>query len=359
MLPDHVPDNNRPADEEVPGPAGAAPLTVRQGAASGGRSPGASERQRVSSLARRAGPRWLRALLMDRKAALGLAILLFFLLVAIFGPLIWRGDPMASDYTARPQQPPSAAHWFGTDQQSHDVFLQMVYGTRSSLALGFSIGALATLLSVLVGMSAGYFGGWVDEILSLLTNIVLVIPSLPLIIVLASWVQVKNDVPIIAIIGLTSWAWGARVLRSQTMTVRRKDFVLAAQVSGEAGWRIVLGEVLPNMTSLVVSGFIGTTVFAIGAAAGLYFLGFGNLSGVNWFTILYWAQNSSALQTGAWWTFVIPGGAVALVGTALSLINFGIDQISNPRLRTEKVKKAARVAREPMPVAAAGKVSAR
>jgi peptide/nickel transport system permease protein len=340
VLSDHVPDNNRPDDEEVPAPAGAAPITVTQGALSG-------------------GPRWLRALLMDRKAALGLAILSFFMLVAIFGPLIWRGDPMASDYTATPQQPPSAAHWFGTDQQSHDVFLQMVYGTRSSLALGFSIGALATLLSVLVGMSAGYFGGWVDEVLSLLTNIVLVIPSLPLIIVLASWVQVKNDLPIIAIIGLTSWAWGARVLRSQTLAVRRRDFVLAAQVSGEAGWRIVLGEILPNMTSLVVSGFIGTTVFAIGAAAGLYFLGFGNLSEVNWFTILYWAQNSSALQTGAWWTFVVPGGAVALVGTALSLINFGIDQISNPRLRTEKVKRAARVVRAPAPVAAAGKASAR
>ncbi len=259
---------------------------------------------------------------------------------------------MASDYSAPPQQPPSAAHWFGTDQQNHDIFLQMVYGTRSSLALGFSIGALATLLSILIGMSAGYFGGWVDEILSLLTNIVLVIPSLPLIIVLASWVQVKNDVPIVAIIGLTSWAWGARVLRSQTLTMRRKDFVLASQVSGESGWRIVLREILPNMTSLVVSGFIGTTVYAIGAAAGLYFLGFGNLAEVNWFSILYWAQNSSALQTGAWWTFVIPGGAIALVGTALSLINFGIDEISNPRLRVEKVKPAARAAMRPAPVAA-------
>ncbi len=259
---------------------------------------------------------------------------------------------MASDYSAPPQQPPSAAHWFGTDQQNHDIFLQMVYGTRSSLALGFSIGALATLLSILIGMSAGYFGGWVDEILSLLTNIVLVIPSLPLIIVLASWVQVKSDVPIVAIIGLTSWAWGARVLRSQTLTMRRKDFVLASQVSGESGWRIVLREILPNMTSLVVSGFIGTTVYAIGAAAGLYFLGFGNLAEVNWFSILYWAQNSSALQTGAWWTFVIPGGAIALVGTALSLINFGIDEISNPRLRVEKVKPAARAATRPAPVAA-------
>lgn len=340
MLSDHVPDDDIPAEEEVPSPAGAAPVAV-------GRTVAIN------------WPRGLQALLTDRKAVLGVAILAFFILVAICGPLIWPGNPMASDYTATPQQPPSAAHWFGTDQQSHDIFLQMVYGTWPSLALGFSIGLAATVLSVLVGMSAGYFGGWVDEILSLITNIALVIPSLPLIIVLASWVQVKNDVPIIAIIALTSWAWGARVLRSQTLSVRRKDFVLASQVSGEAGWRIVLGEVLPNMTSLVVSGFIGTTVFAIGAAAGLYFLGFGNLSEVNWFTILYWAQNSSALQTGAWWTFVIPGAAIALLGTALSLINFGIDQISNPRLRTEKVKAATRPAMLPTPVASAGEAVGR
>lgn len=334
MLSDHVSDDNIPDDDtEVASPAGAAPITMRPALPFG-------------------WPRWLRSLLMDRKSAIGLAILAFLIVVGIVGPLIWTGDPMASDYSAPPQQPPSAAHWFGTDQQNHDIFLQMVYGTRSSLALGFSIGALATLLSILIGMSAGYFGGWVDEILSLLTNIVLVIPSLPLIIVLASWVQVKNDVPIVAIIGLTSWAWGARVLRSQTLTMRRKDFVLASQVSGESGWRIVLREILPNMTSLVVSGFIGTTVYAIGAAAGLYFLGFGNLAEVNWFSILYWAQNSSALQTGAWWTFVIPGGAIALVGTALSLINFGIDEISNPRLRVEKVKPAARAATRPAPVAA-------
>jgi peptide/nickel transport system permease protein len=304
-------------------------------------------------------PRWLASLLADRKAATGLVILAFFIAVAVMGPLIWRGDPMASDYTATPQQPPSAAHWLGTDQQSHDIFLQMVYGARPSLVLALAIGFCATMLSVLVGMSAGYFGGWVDEILSLVTNIVLVIPSLPLIIVLASWIHVKNDLPIIAIVSLTSWAWGARVLRSQTLSLRQKDFVLAARVSGEPGWRIMLVEILPNMTSLVVSGCIGTAVFALGAAAGLYFLGFGNLAEVNWFTILYWAQNASALQTGAWWTFVFPGVAIALVGTALSLINFGIDEISNPRLRVEKIKPLARVKAQPTPVASVGKVTAR
>jgi len=297
-------------------------------------------------------PEWLARIARNRKAAVGLGLLAFFILVAIFAPLVWTGDPSASDFTAAPMQAPSAAHWLGTDHLNHDIFLQMINGARPTLALGFAIGLIATALSILVGMCAGFFGGWVDELLSLLINIFLVIPGLPLIIVLASWIQVKNDIPIIIIISLTAWAGGARVLRSQTLSMRSKDFVQAAIVRGEPGWRIVLREVLPNMTSLVVSGLIGTTVYAIGAAAGLAFLGLGNISEVSWFTILYWAQNSGALESGAWWTFVIPGMAIALVGTALALINYGIDEISNPRLRVDKVKKS-HSALTPTPTASA------
>src|SRR5205085_4567092 len=147
---------------------------------------------------------------------------------------------------------------------------------------------------------------------------------------------------IILVISLTGWAAGARVLRSQTLSLRQKEFVQAAVVRGEPGLRIVLREILPNMTSLVVSNFIGTTVFAIGSAAGLVFLGLGNIAEVSWFSILYQAQNASALQDGAWWSFVPPGLAIALVGTALALVNYGIDEISNPRLRGEKTEGGRR-----------------
>jgi peptide/nickel transport system permease protein len=286
-------------------------------------------------------PSWLDQVLSNRKAALGVAILAFFVLVALVGPFIWPGNPSLPNYSSPPMSPPSAAHWFGTDQQSHDVFLQMIDGTRPTLIVGFSVAILATLLS-LVGMIGGYAGGWVDELVTLVTNIFLVIPAFPLIIVLASWIQVKNDAPIILVIALTSWAFGARVLRSQTLTLRRRDYVEAAIVSGESSWRIIFFEILPNMTSLVVSGLIGLVVVGVGSAAGLQFLGLGNLAEVNWFTILYWAQQASALQQGAWWTFVIPGGAIALVGVACALINYGIDEISNPRLRLAKGTAAPR-----------------
>ncbi len=299
-------------------------------------------------------PRWLTLLLSDRRAAVGVAIVLFFVLVAVIGPLIWPGDPARADYTSPPTQPPSATYWLGTDQQSHNIFLQMVDGTRPALFIGFAVGFVATALAIVIGMSAGYFGGWIDDLLMLLTNIVLVIPGLALVIVLASWVQSKSDIPLILILSFTGWAWGARVLRSQTLSMRRKDFIQAAIVRGETGGRIVLRDILPNMISLVVSNFIGATIFGIGVSAGLQFLGLGNLSEVSWFSILYWAQNNSALETGAWWTFIPPGLAIALLVTGLALINFGIDAISNPRLRNEKIPAAqqARMRRPAQPLPA-------
>lgn len=285
-------------------------------------------------------PRWVRLLVANRKARIGLIIIGFFIFVAIFGPALVHGNPHASDYTGLPEQAPSARHWLGTDQQSHDIFTQLVYGTRPTLILGFSIGAIATAIAVLIGMTAGYFGGFVDEALSLIMNVFLVIPTIPLMIVLAAWLQVRSDLSIIVVISLTSWAFGARIFRSQTLSLRERDFALAAVVRGESRIRIALVEVLPNMMSLVVSALIGTTVFAIGTAAGLQFIGLGNVSEVNWFTILYWAQNTSSLETGAWWTFLPAGLAIAVFGMGCTFINYGIDQISNPRL--ESVRKQLR-----------------
>src|SRR5918912_715802 len=218
---------------EAPGPgagtpAPAAPLTVR-------RTP------------RLGVPTWLGTLMSDRKAAIGIAIMAFFLLVGIVGPLIWRGDPLAADYTATPQQPPSAHHWLGTDQQSHDIFLQMVDGTLPTIAVGVAIGLCTTAVAIIVGLAAGSVGGLVHVVLMLLANIVVVFPSFPLIVVVSSWIHVRNDLHIIVVISLVSWAWGARVLRSQAMSIRSKDFVMASIVSGETRWRIIFNEVMPNM----------------------------------------------------------------------------------------------------------------
>ncbi|MGW1191615.1 ABC transporter permease [Streptomyces sp. NPDC002559] len=277
----------------------------------------------------RRGLRFLRG----RKTAVGLGILAFFAVLAVVGPWIAPYDPGAM--SDRLLQPPSADHWFGTTQTGQDVFSQILVGTRGVLVVGFVAGTLATILSVLIGVSAGFLGGTADELLSLLSNVFLVIPGLPLIIIIASFVSDAGDLLIATVIALTSWAWGARVLRAQTLSLRRRDYVEAARATGEPTWRIILFEVLPNLTAVIASGFVGTVVFAILSEITLAFIGVADISDWNWGTVLFWAQSNQALAQGAWWWFVPAGVCIALLGMSLALINFGIDEFVNPRLRTE------------------------
>lgn len=270
-------------------------------------------------------------LLQNRKATLGLSVLAFFVLMAAIGPLL-VGDPSA--FAADPLLPPSGAHWFGTTRQGQDVFAQTIAGARTSLLVGFFVGSVVMAIGALVGVSAGYFGGWIDDLLSLFTNVFLIMPGLPLAVVLAAYLE-ASPTSIAFVLVLTGWAWNARVLRAQTLTLRRKDFVAAALVGGEHPLRIMFVEILPNMTSLLVSGFIGATVYAIGAQVGLEFLGLGDVSAVTWGTNLFWAANNQDLLTESWWTILPTGVCVALVGFSLVMINFAIDEITNPRLRSE------------------------
>ena len=272
---------------------------------------------------------------------MGLFIVTFFVLLAIFGPIIWSADPLRPDYSLPPQQAPSGAHWFGTDHLNRDIFEQVIWGGRDTLMVGFSVASIVTVVMIAVGLTAGFYGGWVDEFLSLITNIILVFPGLPLIIVLASWIQVRNDLPVIYVLSAVSWPWGSRVLRSQALSIRQKDFVMAAIVSGESTIRIVWAEILPNMISLVVASFISTLSYAIITSVSLKFVGLGDNGTVSWGTILYWAQNSSAIETGGWWLYVPAGLCITLLVTSLTLVNFGVDAISNPRLRSEKMPARA------------------
>jgi len=279
---------------------------------------------------------WWDAVRRDRKATAGAGIVLFFVLVALIGPLL-VGDPNA--LVGIPLQPPSAAHWFGTTGQGQDVLAQVLVGTRTSLAIGFGVGLTVVLVGALVGVTAGYLGGKMDGLLSLLFNVFLVIPGLPLAIVIAAYLP-SGPLTLGLVLVVTGWAWNARVLRAQTLSQRKRDFVAAAVVAGESRFRIVTREILPTMTSLLVAQVIGSTVYAIGAQVGLEFLGLGDVSAVTWGTNLYWAQNDSALLTGAWWTFLPTGLCVALVGFGLTLLNFGFDEITNPRLQLERAWRA-------------------
>ncbi|QUQ63160.1 ABC transporter permease [Kutzneria sp. CA-103260] len=265
------------------------------------------------------------------KTLTGLIILGFYVLLAIFGPMLAPYDPDArgSDLIAAP----SSAHWFGTTHLGQDIFSQVLSGARGVVYVGLLAGVVATALAVIIGVSSGYLANTGGEALSALSNVFLVIPALPLIIIVASILPSVSNTTIGLVIGLTSWAWGARVLRAQTLSLRGRDYVDAAKATGEKTWRIIFFELLPNLTAIIASSFVGTVIFAVLSEITLAFIGVSDPSDWNWGTILFWAQSQQALAQGAWWWFVPAGLAIAVLGTALSLLNFGIDEIVNPRLR--------------------------
>jgi peptide/nickel transport system permease protein len=270
--------------------------------------------------------------LANRKAMAGLAIFGFFCLLAIFGPMVApyepgeRGDQLLIG--------PTADHWFGTTHLGQDLFSQMLDGSRSVMLVGIVAGVVATVLAVVIGVTSGYLSGAGAEGLSALSNVFLVIPALPLILIITLSLPDTDDLTIALVIGCTSWAWGARVLRAQTLSLRRRDYVEAARATGESTWRIIGFEILPNLTAVIAASFIGTVIFAVLSEITLAFIGVPGVSEWNWGAILFWAQSQQALAQGAWWWFVPPGLAIALLGTGLALLNFGIDEYVNPRLRS-------------------------
>ncbi len=258
-------------------------------------------------------------------------ILGLIVLAAIFAPLIAPHSPTATNFT--PYAGPSATNLLGTTGNGQDVFSQLIFGARVSLIVGLCAGALATLVAVTIGLISGYRPAAIDELLSVVTNLALVIPALPLMIILAAYLQGRSVWTIVLVVAFTSWATGARVIRSQTKTLRTRDFVTSAVFSGERLPRIVFRDILPNMTPLVAASFLAAATAAVLAEASLEFLGLGNPSTVSWGTILYNAQQQNALLTGQWLMVFAPGLAIVLLMVSFTLINFGVDALSNPRLR--------------------------
>lgn len=275
--------------------------------------------------------RALRTLWSNGKARIGLVILALAIVVAVFAPVLAPHSPTSTSFT--PYQNPSSTNWFGTTGNGQDVFSQMIYGARVSLIVGLIAGVLATVVAVTIGLISGYRTGVVDEVLSFVTNLALVIPGLPLMIILAAYLPGRSVWTIVLVVAFTSWATGARVIRSQASTLRSREFVDSAVFSGEGLFRVVFREILPNMTSLVAASFFGAATAAVMAEASLEFLGLGNPSTVSWGTILYFAQQQNALLTGQWVMVFAPGLAIALLALSFTLINFGVDALSNPRLR--------------------------
>jgi peptide/nickel transport system permease protein len=279
-------------------------------------------------------PSPLQIFLTNRKGMLGLAILTIFIVMAALAPLIAPYDPYRR--AGKPHVQPGIEHFLGTTRQGKDVYSQLLEGGRSSLTVGLVAGLSATLIGLGFGITAGYLGGRTDEILNFFVNVSLVLPALPLIIVFASFIEEASPAIIGLVLAFTGWGWSARTIRTQTLALKAREFILAAELMGERKWRIIVMEILPNMSSFVVGGFVLATIYGILAEAALEFIGLGSPSSVTWGTMLYWAMRAQALQTGAWWEVWPPAVAIMATGAALVLINFAVDEITNPQLRATR-----------------------
>jgi peptide/nickel transport system permease protein len=275
--------------------------------------------------------RWSR---LPGKAKAGVVLMGMFILAAIIGPILQPYDPGYQNPLPSLQlQAPGAAHLLGTTNTGQDVLSQLLTGIRLTLELGLLVGVIATVLAVAIGVTAAYLGGIWDELLMLFTNVFLVIPALPLLIILLGYLSSAGQWPTIVVLSVLGWPWGARVIRAQTLAIRGRDFIAAARETGESSWRIILYELVPNEVSLIAANFVNTVLYAIGASVALAFIGLTDVNSWSLGTILYWAESDNALQLGAWWWFIPAGLAVALMGTGLVLLNSGIDEFGNPRLR--------------------------
>ncbi len=277
-------------------------------------------------------PAWLVLLVKNPKGRVGLGIVLGMTLLAVISPLI--ADPAsATTFSFATRIPPTWHHLFGTTDQGEDVWAGVVVGARRSLATGFLVATLATALAATLGITAAYLGGIVDDAISLVTSVVFVIPTIPLLIDITAFLHQRGMTTMVLVVGFTIWAFEARILRGQALTLKNRDFIHAAKVSGESTWRIVFGELMPNMISRIAAAFVLVFYIAIIIEAGLEFLGLGDSAKSSWGVSLYWATVNSSVLQGEWWSFLFPGLAIGLTVLGLTLVLAGIDEVSNPRLR--------------------------
>jgi len=296
------------------------------------------------AVTRRRGSGLTAAIRRSRKAQVGLVILLVFCIIAVVPGLFTSvRHPNALQFT--PRLGPSGEHWLGTTSLGQDIWAQLVYGTRQSLVIAVVAGLFATVLSVLVGVTAAYLGGLPDDVLSMITSVFLVIPTFPLIIIFATYAGKSTLVVVLIVLVVTGWSYGANQMRAQMLSLRNREFLESARVRGERRTYIIFAEALPTMTSLIVAIFLGAALYSLLTAAGLQFIGLGDPDSSSWGTMLYWSESQSALQTGMPLWSIAPGLCVALLGVSFALINYAFDEISNPALRPVRRRhvKRARV----------------
>jgi peptide/nickel transport system permease protein len=228
---------------------------------------------------------------------------------------------------------PSATNWLGTDNFGRDVFTQLMFGIRTSLTIGLIAGAVATLIGIFIGTVAGYVGGIVEEALMGLTNVVITIPSIVILILLSIAVTTRSIVTMGLIIGITSWPWTARAVRAQTSSLRTREHVDVARISGSGPFALIVREIIPYMLSYIVMAFVLQLSSGILQEAALSMLGLGPTRTISLGIMLHWALLWESVRTGAWWAFLPPTVFLTLIAFSLLSLQASVDEIFNPRLR--------------------------
>jgi peptide/nickel transport system permease protein len=287
--------------------------------------------------------RMARAITANRKATVGAALLVLFIFIAAFPGLIAHDNPQAEIYPR--SQGPSAQHWLGTTSFGQDMFSQVIWGARPVLLIAFGVGLLATFVAMLIGVAAAYLGGTWDGTLNVITDVLLVIPLFPLLIIIGSYLHGAGTAVMIAVIAATGWSYTARQLRAQALSLRERDFLNAAKVRGERSLYIICVEIIPTMTSLLVAAFLTNALYAVLFSSSLQFIGLGDPSVTSWGTMLYWAENNEAFQTGLPLWIIAPGLCIVLLGAAFALLNYAFDEIGNPALRPARSIRRVRAQR--------------
>jgi peptide/nickel transport system permease protein len=284
-----------------------------------------------------------RAITSNRKATAGTVLLAFFILVAAFPGVIARDNPNAEIYPRG--LGPSLSHLLGTTAFGQDMFAQVVWGTRPVMLIAFGVGIGATVIAMLIGVAAAYLGGAWDGVLGTLTDVLLVIPLFPLLIIIGSYLHGAGTLVMIAVITLTGWSYTARQLRAQALSLRNRDFLEAARVRGERSLYIIVVEIIPTMTSLLVASFLTNALYAVLFSSSLQFIGLGDPNVTSWGTMLYWAENNEAFQTGLAQWIIVPGLCIVTLGAAFALLNYAFDEIGNPALRPVRSMRGNRAKR--------------
>jgi peptide/nickel transport system permease protein len=285
--------------------------------------------------------RMARAVTSNTKATVGTVLLVIFCLIALFPGVIAHDNPNAEIYPRG--LGPSAAHLLGTTSFGQDMFAQVIYGTRPVVLIAFGAGLGTTIIAMLIGVAAAYLGGAWDGVLNTITDVLLVIPAFPLLIIIGSYLHGAGTGVLILVITFISWSYTARQLRAQALSLRGRDFLEAARVRGERSLYIIVVEIIPTMTSLLVASFLTNALYAVLFSSSLQFIGLGDPSTVSWGTMLYWAENNEAFQTGLALWIIVPGLCIVALGAAFALLNYAFDEIGNPALRPVRSIRGLRV----------------